>query len=125
MRWVLRAMMMWLATFEGRAHPRPSPAKPVHIVLTTPAGGLADIVGRVLAEELRQALGQPFVVENRPGASGKVGTEYVARAAPDGYTLLFTNPSSHTLPVIADPNPAFDPETDFAPIARTGTVAYF
>jgi tripartite-type tricarboxylate transporter receptor subunit TctC len=125
MRSILLAMSMLLATFEARAQAQAYPAKPVHIVLTTPAGGLADIVGRVLAEELRQALGQPFVVENRPGASGKVGTEYVARSAPDGYTLLFTNPSSHTLPVIADPNPAFDPETDFAPVARTGTVAYF
>jgi len=116
-------LTMLLAT--SAAHAQTYPSKPVHIVLTTPAGGLADIVGRVLAEELRQALGQPFVVENRPGASGKVGTEYVARSAPDGYTLLFTNPSSHTLPVIADPHPAFDPEADFAPVARTGTVAYF
>jgi tripartite-type tricarboxylate transporter receptor subunit TctC len=106
-------------------HAQAYPAKPVHIVVTTPAGGLADVTGRVIAEELRQAFGQPFVVENRPGASGKVGTEYVARAAPDGYVLLFTNPSSHTLPTLSDPNPAFDPIADFAPIARTGTVAYF
>jgi tripartite-type tricarboxylate transporter receptor subunit TctC len=86
---------------------------------------LADLAGRVIADELRAALGQPFIIENRPGASGKVGTEYVARANPDGYMLLFTNPSSHTLPTLNDPSPTFDPETDFAPIARTGTTAFF
>src|ERR1041385_4356566 len=116
MRSILLAMLILLAAVEAQGQAYPT--KPVHIVLTTPAGGLADIVGRVLAEELRQTFGQPFVVENRPGASGKVGTEYVARSAPDGYTLLFTNPSSHTLPVITDPHPAFDPEADFAPVAR-------
>jgi len=101
------------------------PNKPVRIVITTPAGGLADLVGRTIADELRGLLGQPFVVENKPGASGKVGTELAARSAPDGYTLLFTNPSSHTLPTLADPNPTFDPVTDFAPVAQTGIVAYF
>jgi tripartite-type tricarboxylate transporter receptor subunit TctC len=119
------AMLMLLATFEARAQTQAYPTKPVHIVITTPAGGLADLAGRVIADELRAAFGQPFVIENRPGASGKVGTEYVARATPDGYTLLFTNPSSHTLPTLNDPNPTFDPETDFAPIARTGTTAFF
>jgi tripartite-type tricarboxylate transporter receptor subunit TctC len=101
------------------------PTKPVHIVVTTPPGGLADLTGRVLADELRQRFNEAFVVENRPGASGKIGTEYVARAAPDGYTLLFTNPSSHTLPTLADTHSSFDPVADFAPIARTGVVAFF
>jgi tripartite-type tricarboxylate transporter receptor subunit TctC len=101
------------------------PARPVHIVVTTPPGGLADITGRLLADELRAHFNEAFVVENRPGGSGKIGTEYVARAAPDGYTLLFTNPSSHTLPTLADPKSTFDPVADFAPIARTGIVAFF
>jgi tripartite-type tricarboxylate transporter receptor subunit TctC len=101
------------------------PTKPVHIVVTTPPGGLADITGRTLADELRKHFNEAFIVENRPGASGKIGTEYVARAAPDGYTLLFTNPSSHTLPTLSDPHPTFDPIADFAPIARTGVVAFF
>jgi len=101
------------------------PNRPVHIIITTPAGGLADLVGRTIADELRGLLGQPFVVDNKPGASGKIGTELAARAAPDGYTLLFTNPSSHTLPTLADPAPSFDPIADFAPVAQTGIVAYF
>lgn len=101
------------------------PDRPVHIVVTTPPGGLADITGRMLADELRQRFKEPFIVENRPGGSGKIGTEYVARAAPDGYTLLFTNPSSHTMPTLTDPHPTFDPVKDFAPIARTGVVAFF
>ena len=101
------------------------PTRPVHIVVTTPPGGLADITGRLLADELRAQFSEAFVVENRPGGSGKIGTEYVARAAADGYTLLFTNPSSHTLPTLSDPKSTFDPVTDFAPIARTGIVAFF
>jgi tripartite-type tricarboxylate transporter receptor subunit TctC len=101
------------------------PTRPVHIVVTTPPGGLADITGRLLADELRAQFNEAFVVENRPGGSGKIGTEYVARAAPDGYTLLFTNPSSHTLPTLSDPKSTFDPVADFAPIARTGIVAFF
>lgn len=101
------------------------PSRPVHIVVSTPPGGLADIVARTLADELREHFNQAFVVDNRPGGSGKIGTEYVARAVPDGYTLLFTNPSSHTMPTLADPHPAFDPVADFAPIARTGVVAFF
>lgn len=118
MAWAAAALLSPLAA-------QTYPDRPVHIVVTTPPGGLADITGRMLADELRQRFKEPFVVENRPGGSGKIGTEYVAHAAPDGYTLLFTNPSSHTLPTLADPHPTFDPIKDFAPIARTGIVAFF
>lgn len=125
MRIVAMVVLTLLAALTGQAAAQGYPNKPVHIVITTPAGGLADVVGRTIAEELHGQLGQPVVVDNKPGASGKIGTEMVARAAPDGYTLLFTNPSSHTLPTLTDPNPTYDPVADFAPIARTGTVAYF
>ncbi len=127
----MRAIAVALLLLAGLcAGPTPAqaqayPTKPVRIIITTPAGGLADLVGRTIAEELHNVLGQPFVVENKPGASGKVGTELAARAAPDGYTLLFTNPSSHTLPTLADSHPTFDPVRDFAPVAQTGIVAYF
>ena len=125
-RLVTAGLGIWLASMASAAVAAESyPGKPVHIVVTTPAGGLADLVGRTLADELRAHFNSPFVVENRPGASGKIGTEYVARSAPDGYTLLFTNPSSHTLPTLTDPHPTFDPVADFAPIARTGIVAFF
>ena len=64
------------------------PTRPVHLVVTVPAGGSPDIVARLLGQWLSDRLAQPFVVENRPGASANIGTEFVVRAAPDGYTLL-------------------------------------
>ena len=64
------------------------PTRPVHLIVTVPAGGSPDIVGRLIAQWLSEKLGQPFVVENRPGASGNIGTEVVVKSAPDGYMLL-------------------------------------
>src|SRR5258708_5458487 len=64
------------------------PARPVKIIVPVAAGGATDILGRLLAQWLTDKMGQPFVVENRPGAGGNIGTEAVVRAAPDGYTLL-------------------------------------
>jgi tripartite-type tricarboxylate transporter receptor subunit TctC len=66
------------------------PARPVHLVVTVPAGGSPDIIARLLGQFLSDRLGQPFVIENRPGASANIGTEYVVNAAPDGYTMLLT-----------------------------------
>src|SRR5947209_19529955 len=65
------------------------PSRPVHIILGFPPGGSSDVIGRLLARWLSERLGQPFVFENRPGAGGNIGTEMVARASPDGYTLLW------------------------------------
>lgn len=64
------------------------PAKPVRVVIPYPAGSTPDIVGRTVSERLQKALGQPFVVENRTGAGGNIGTEVVVKSAPDGHTLL-------------------------------------
>ncbi|MBC7469459.1 MAG: tripartite tricarboxylate transporter substrate binding protein, partial [Ramlibacter sp.] len=67
------------------------PDKPIRIIVTFPAGGASDIVARVMAEQLAQKLGQPVVVDNRPGAGGSVGGLLVTQAAPDGYTLMLSN----------------------------------
>ncbi len=93
------------------------PSKPVRVIAPFPPGGSSDLVARILSQKLGEALGQQFIVENRPGAGGTLGTEIGARAAPDGYTLIVGNIS----PLAVNPNLsrklAYDPINDFAPIA--------
>jgi tripartite-type tricarboxylate transporter receptor subunit TctC len=98
------------------------PAKPVRIVVGFAPGGGADIVGRIVAQKLTDAFGQSFVVDNRPGASATIATELVARAAPDGYTLIIGVPTSHSvLPSLWRGRLNYDPLRDFAPISMLGT----
>jgi tripartite-type tricarboxylate transporter receptor subunit TctC len=92
------------------------PTKPVRMVIPFPAGGTTDILGRVAAQKLSEALGQQVIPDNRPGASGNIGTEQVARAAPDGYTLLTAPGSTLTIHPSLYPKLGFDPLKDFAPI---------
>lgn len=94
----------------------PYPARPVHIVVPFATGG-GDVVVRLLAEEMRKDLGVPVVVENRPGASGQIATEAVARAAPDGYTLLFGSNTTHAAAPALFKKLPFDPIKDFRAIA--------
>jgi len=98
-------------------HAQTYPAKPVRIVVSYPAGGPTDVVARLLAERLAESLKQPFVIENRPGASGIIGNAAVAKAPPDGYTLLFTVDTTLTVTPLANPNTPFDPLNDFAPVS--------
>jgi tripartite-type tricarboxylate transporter receptor subunit TctC len=96
------------------------PVKTVHIVVTTAAGGGLDALCRATAQRLSEAWGQPVVVENRAGAGSIIGYEYVAKAAPDGYTVLCSGPSQVTNSIVSSKLP-YDPDRDFAPI--TGLVA--
>ncbi|RIX75818.1 Bug family tripartite tricarboxylate transporter substrate binding protein [Acidovorax cavernicola] len=100
------------------------PAKPITIVVAYPAGGDTDAIARTYAEKLAQRIGQPVLVDNRPGASGMIGNAWVAKAPADGYTLLFT-PS--TFPIAqhvlkAGPGVAHDVVKDFTPIVKTGNI---
>jgi tripartite-type tricarboxylate transporter receptor subunit TctC len=92
------------------------PSRPVHIVVFYAAGGGNDIIARLMAQWLSPRLGQSFVVENRPGGSGNIGTEYVVRAAPDGYTLLLSS-TANTVNRSLFPNLGFDFVRDIAPVA--------
>ena len=85
------------------------PAKPIKIIVPWPAGGPSDIVGRVFAEPLAKVLGQPIVVENRGGASGAIGAELVARANPDGYTLMVQSMTNQAMFPLTIKNLRFDP----------------
>lgn len=96
---------------------QPYPSKPVKVVIPYPAGSTPDIVGRTAADRLQKALGQPFVVENRTGAGGNIGTEAVAKAAPDGYTLLVAINGPVAVNKYLYKNLPFDPDKDLQPIS--------
>jgi tripartite-type tricarboxylate transporter receptor subunit TctC len=95
------------------------PAKPVKIVVPFPAGGPTDVITRVLADRLAQALGQAVVVDNKPGAGGSIGSDFVAKSAPDGYTLLMSTGSSHSVGPYLQ-KLSYDPVRDFTPIVYVG-----
>ncbi len=95
----------------------PYPVKPVRIIVGYAPGGATDIVGRLVAQKLTEATGQTFVVENRPGASASIASEMVARAAPDGYTLLIAATTSHSILPSLMAKLSYDPQRDFAPVS--------
>ena len=97
------------------------PNKPIRMVVPYPPGGPTDVLGRIVAQKLSESLGQQVVVENRPGASGMIGSEIVAKAAPDGYTLL-TNASIHVINPSLYPKMNFDALRDFAPVSLIAQV---
>ena len=100
------------------------PSRPVKVVVAFPPGQSTDIATRYLADKLSQSLGQSFVVENRAGASGNIGTTSVARAAPDGYTLLMGTSATHALNPALYKNPGYDAEKDFDPIILTALIPF-
>ena len=100
------------------------PSKPVTMVVPQAPGGANDTVGRILAHRLSENLGKQFIIDNRPGAGGNIGTAAVAKASKDGYTLLVTVNSAHVINPSLYKNPGFDPVKDFEPITPFATVAY-
>ncbi|HEX4885836.1 MAG TPA: tripartite tricarboxylate transporter substrate binding protein [Casimicrobiaceae bacterium] len=105
----------------GRAGAQEWPTKPVRCIVPYPPAGGTDVVFRILSEPMAQDLGQPIVIENKGGAAGNLGTDLAAKAAPDGYTFLFTL-SSHTInPKLYDKLP-FDVERDFVSIGRAASI---
>jgi tripartite-type tricarboxylate transporter receptor subunit TctC len=119
----LRALVAFLLACPAAALAQGAdyPARAVHVIVPLVAGGNLDIVARTVAEQLAKGLGQPVVVENRPGASSLVGTQLVAKSAPDGYTLLAMANTFATVPLIV-PDPGYDPLKDFAAITLTCLV---
>ncbi|MFN4361613.1 MAG: Bug family tripartite tricarboxylate transporter substrate binding protein [Hylemonella sp.] len=92
------------------------PSKPVRLIVPFPAGGATDILARALSQELGRKLGQSVVVENKPGAGGTIGAQAGAQAAPDGYTLLLTTSSTHSIGPAINPKIPYNAEADFTPI---------
>ncbi len=93
------------------------PNKTIKIVVPYPPGASTDAVARTIAQKLSDAFGQPAIVENRPGASGNIGSDFVAKSAPDGYTLVMGTDATHATNVHVSKNPPFDPVRDFTPIS--------
>lgn len=106
------------ATGAAWAQAQPFPTKPVTIVVPFPAGGALDKVARAVAEQMRAELGQPVVVDNRAGAGGTVGSATVARATPDGHTVLLGSVATHAIAAGLYAKLPYDPLTDFAPITQ-------
>src|SRR5437588_4263072 len=112
---MLRAVLALLLSVNGVAWPQAYPARAVKIVVPYGVGGPADLYARFIGAKLQDALGQPFIVEDRPGGGSIVGTDVVAKSAPDGYTLLVMS-NTHTVNETLIPKKPFDLMRDFAPI---------
>lgn len=107
------------ATFSANAQAWPS-AKPIRIEIAFGPGSASDIFARMIGEPLSKALGQAVIVESKPGASGQIAAEYVARSAPDGYTLFLTTNTTRSANPYLFKKLSYDPIKDFTPIVRIG-----
>lgn len=118
-KWSLFALALFASTAIAQY-----PVKPIHVVVTFPPGGSSDTIARLIGPRLGATLGQPIIVDNRPGGGGGIGADLVARAAPDGYTLLVGAAGGLALnPVIYEKTP-YDPVKDFAPITLLVTSPF-
>lgn len=107
-----------IALVPGAASAQGYPNRPVRVIVTFPPGGTPDIYGRIMSNELSKLWNQSVVVENRTGAAGAIGSDFVAKSTPDGYTLLFAADASITVTPNLVPNLPYDPVRDFAPIVN-------
>jgi len=114
-----------LCAFAAAAQAQQWPAKPVRVIVNVAPGGVADVTMRVLGARLTETLGQPFIVENRAGGDGYIGFEAVARADPDGYTLLYSPGSSMMIAPHIVNRPDLDPTRALTPVVPTGRVSLY
>lgn len=113
---LLRLILLTLVVAPAWTQAQPFPSKPVRLVVPYAAGGVSDIMGRALAQKMSELLGQPMVVENRTGAAGAVGTEAVARSAPDGYTIVLSSLTAYAIAPNMNKAVTYDPVKDFSAV---------
>lgn len=118
----LWAALMLTGATAGPISAQPYPSKPIRMIVPFPSGGGSDTVGRIVGQKLGERLGQQMVVENRTGAGGSIGADVVAKAAPDGYTMLLGSTSDMTQYPAVNPKVPYSTARDFAPVALLGTV---
>ena len=119
-----RILLLGMMLFSPLAFSQVYPSKPIKLLVPFPAGSATDHIARLTGSELNAALGQPVVVDNKPGAQGGIAAAEVARAAPDGYTLMMTTNTPQAANVSLFKKLNYDPVKDFAPIARLGTTSF-
>jgi tripartite-type tricarboxylate transporter receptor subunit TctC len=117
-------LFLLLVLLAGAAGAQDYPTKPVRVVVPYVAGGNADIWARTLAQKLTESFRQSFVVENKPGANGGIGTDFVAKSAPDGYTLLAVASGPIVVNPVLYPKVPYDPVRDLAPVAQCAVYQY-
>jgi tripartite-type tricarboxylate transporter receptor subunit TctC len=125
---LLRKFALALAVIVAAAGMSPAaaqayPDKPIRIMAPFPPGGLVDVLARALGEEMSMSLGQPVIIENKPGAGGNIGADVAAKAAPDGYTLLMTSPGIQSINQFLYKSMPFDPEKAFVPISMVADMS--
>ena len=120
----MKTLLALLLVVTGSAFAQDYPTKPVRLIVPYVAGGNADIWARTLAQKLTEAFKATFVVENKPGANGGIGADYVAKSAPDGYTLLATASGPITVNPVLYAKVPYDPLRDFAPVAQCVVYQY-
>lgn len=119
--WMASALMA-LSLLPGAAAAQAFPGKPIRIVVPFPPGGATDILARAVAQDLQRTFGQSALVENRPGAGGNLGADYVAKSPGDGYTLLMGTVGTHGINVSLYSKMPYDAVRDFAPITLVALV---
>src|SRR5437867_12047562 len=117
----MRRLLLLLCLSASTAIAQPFPSKPVRWIVPFPPGGSTDIIARIVAQKMSEAWSQPVFVENRAGAAGAIGSDVVAKSAPDGYTLLMGTTSTHAVNPAINPKLPYDNLADFTPVTLVAT----
>ncbi len=121
-RFLLAAGLLAALVFPWLAHAQPYPAKPVRLIVPFAPGGTTDVLARLMAQKLTEAMGQQFVIENKPGAGGNIGTELAVKSPADGYTLVMSFDGTMAINPNTYAKMPFDPQKDLAPVANVAQV---
>ena len=124
LRLVVLAALALIAGMAAAQAPGAWPARPVRLIVTFPPGGSTDTIARIIAPKLAERLGQPVVIDNRPGAGGSIGVEAAVKSPPDGYTIVLGAAGALTIGPSLSKNPPYDPLKDLAPICLIGSSPF-